>query len=299
MKTLGFIGTGGMGSGMAANLIKAGYRLVVNDLRREQGGALESQGAQFKDSPKAVAESSELVLSMLPNNDAVRAVGLGKGGLAEATTGAKVWIDFSSIDKETIVGVSGELNKKGWTVVDASAGGVEEVAAAGELALWLSGSKALFDEHQPIFKAMGKSILHVGELGNAKLVKNAMAMLAAVQHLSFVEICSWLRKGGLDEATFQAIIKNSQQDSVATRRITEILVSRKYKPRKSWMPKDVGFGLDMAREMEVPMPFVGLASQMFAIAQATGQDGYEATGIACNVYDLINGKYKRANGPSS
>jgi 2-hydroxy-3-oxopropionate reductase len=293
MKTLGFIGTGGMGSGMAANLIKAGYRLIVNDLRREQARGLEGQGAQFKDTPKAVAEASDLVLSMLPNNDAVRAVGLGKGGLAEATAGSKVWIDFSSIDKETIVGVSGELNKKDWTVVDASAGGVEEVAAAGELALWVSGSRALFDEHQPIFKAMGKSILHVGELGNAKLVKNAMAMLAAVQHLSLVEVCSWLRKGGLDEATFQAIIKNSQQDSVATRRIMEILVSRKYKPRKSWMPKDVGFGLDMAREMEVPMPFVGLASQMFAIAQATGQDGYEATGIACNIYDLINGKTNR------
>jgi 3-hydroxyisobutyrate dehydrogenase-like beta-hydroxyacid dehydrogenase len=59
------------------------------------------------------------------------------------------------------------------------------------------------------------------------------------------------------------------------------------------MPKDVGFGLDMAREMEVPMPFVGLAQQMFAIAQATGQDGYEATGIACNVYDVINGAKSR------
>ena len=289
MKTVGFIGTGGMGSGMAANLIKAGYRLVVNDLRRERARGLEGEGAQFKDSPKAVAESCELVLSMLPNNDAVRAVALDKGGLAEATAGTKVWIDFSSIDKATIVSVSDELSQKGWTVVDASAGGVEEVAAAGELALWLSGSKALFDEHQPIFKAMGKSILHVGELGNAKLVKNAMAMLAAVQHLSLVEICCWLRKGGLDAATFQTIIKNSQQDSVATRRIMEILVSRKFKPRKSWMPKDVGLGLDMARDMEVPMPFVGLAQQMFAIAQATGQDGYEATGIACNVYDVING----------
>src|SRR3954454_19605262 len=289
MKTVGFIGTGGMGSGMAANLIKAGYRLVVNDLNREQARGLEAQGAEFKDSPKAVAESCELVLSMLPNNDAVRAVGLGKGGLAEASTGTKVWIDFSSIDKETIVGVSGELDKKGWTVVDASAGGVEEVAAAGQLALWLSGSKALFDEHQPIFKAMGKSILHVGELGNAKLVKNCMAMLAAVQHMSIVEICRLLGKGGLDAATFQNILKNSQQDSVATRRIMEIVVSGNYKPRKSWMPKDVNYGLDMARAMEVPMPFVGLAQQMFAIAQATGQDGYEATGIAANVYDVING----------
>lgn len=290
MTTLGFIGTGGMGSGMAANLIKAGYSLVVNDLNRAQAKELESQGAEFADSPKAVAEQCELVLSMLPHNDAVKTVALGKGGLAEATSGAKVWIDFSSIDKETIVGANEELAKDGWTVVDASAGGVEEVAAAGELALWLSGSKDVFDEHQPIFEAMGKSILHVGELGNAKLVKNAMAMLAAVQHMSLVEVCNWLKKGGLDEATFQTVIKNSQQDSVATRRIMQTVVSRNYKPRKSWMPKDVGFGLDMAREMEVPMPFVGLAYQMFAIAQATGQDGFEATGIACNIYDVINGR---------
>jgi 2-hydroxy-3-oxopropionate reductase len=287
MKTLGFIGAGGMGSPMAANLIKAGYRLVVNDLNREQAKDLESQGAVFMDTPKAVAEACEIVLSMLPNNDAVKAVSLGAGGLAEATTGAKLWIDFSSIDKATIVHAGGELGKKGWTVVDAAAGGVEEVAAAAQLAIWVSGSRDLFEEHQPIFSAMGKSVLHVGELGNAKLVKNAMAMLAAVQHLSIVEIGSWLRKGGLDSATFRTILQNSQQDSVATRRIMDIVVSRKFKPRKSWMPKDVGFGLDMARDMEIPMPFVSLASQMFAIAQATGQDGYEATGLACNVYDLI------------
>jgi 3-hydroxyisobutyrate dehydrogenase-like beta-hydroxyacid dehydrogenase len=70
MKTLGFIGTGGMGSGMAANLIKAGYRLVVNDLRREHTLGLEGEGAVFKESPRAVAESCEMVLSMLPYNEA-------------------------------------------------------------------------------------------------------------------------------------------------------------------------------------------------------------------------------------
>ena len=292
MKTLGFIGTGGMGAGMAANLIKAGYRLVVTDLRREQAKGLEAQGAQFVDAPKAVAESCEIVLSMLPHNEAVRAVGLGAGGLAEAMTGAKVWIDFSSIDKDTIVGVSEQLTKKGWAILDASAGGVEEVAAAGQLALWLSGDKALFDEHLPIFKPMGKAILHVGELGNAKLVKNAMAMLAAVQHMSIIEVCWLLKKGGVDAATFQTILQNSQQASEAVRRIMDVVVSGNYKPRKSWMPKDVGFGLDMAREMEAPMPFVSLAQQMFAIGQATGHDGYEATGIACNVYDVIHGVKK-------
>jgi 2-hydroxy-3-oxopropionate reductase len=289
MKTLGFIGTGGMGNGMGANLIKAGYKLVVNDLRREQSAKLEALGAEFVDSPKAVAESCDLVMSMLPNNDAVKEVGLCKGGLIEATKGAKTWIDFSSIDKATIVGVSAELEKAGWTVVDAAAGGVEEVAAAGELALWLSGSEALVEEYRAELEPMAKSILYVGELGNAKLVKNAMAMLAAVLHMGLLEITSLLSKGGLDEDTFRTILRNSQLDSSMSRHVMDIVVSRKYKPRKSWMPKDVAFGLDMAREMEVPMPFVGLAYQMFAIAQATGLDGYEVTGIASNVYDVING----------
>jgi 3-hydroxyisobutyrate dehydrogenase-like beta-hydroxyacid dehydrogenase len=292
MARLGFIGTGGMGSGMAGNLLKAGHSLVINDLRREQGKALEERGAVFKDSPKAVAESCDVVLSMLPYNEAVRAVGLGNSGLHEAGGGAKLWIDFSSIDKKTILGVNSELAKRGWTILDGSAGGVEEAAAAGTLSLWISGPKPLFDEYQSIFRAMGNKILHVGELGNAKLVKNAMAMFAAVQHLSLVEICAWLKKGGLTEETFRTILKNSQQDSVSLDRIMEIVVSRNFKARKSWMPKDVGFGLDMGREMEVPMPFVALAYQMFCIAQATGQDGYEATGLACNVYDLITGANK-------
>jgi 3-hydroxyisobutyrate dehydrogenase-like beta-hydroxyacid dehydrogenase len=289
MTTLGFIGTGGMGSGMAANLIRAGYSLVVTDLNRDQCKGLEEQGAQYADSPKAVAESCELVLSMLPNNDAVRAVGLGAGGLAEASGGAKEWIDFSSIDKATIVDVAGELGGKGWTVIDAGAGGVEEVAAAGNLVLWISGSTEMLEKHRPVLEPMSKLILQVGELGNAKLVKTGMAMLAAVQHMTLAEIAGWFSKGGLDNETFQTILKNSAWDSSASSRVMEIMVSGEYKPRKSWMPKDVSFGLDIAREMEVPTPFVSLAYQMFAIAQATGEDGYEATGIACNVYDTLNG----------
>ncbi|OGQ22204.1 MAG: hypothetical protein A3C54_01425 [Deltaproteobacteria bacterium RIFCSPHIGHO2_02_FULL_60_17] len=292
MKTLGFIGTGGMGSGMAANLIKAGYRLLVHDLRREVTRNLESRGAEFKESPKAVAEGSELVLSMLPYNEAVQEVGLGKGGLHEATRGAKLWIDCSSIDKKTILAVDRQLKGKGWKILDASAGGVEEQAAAGALSLWVSGPKELFEPHRPVFQAMGKTILHVGELGNAKLVKNAMAMWAAIEHMGLVEVMSWLKKGGVSEETFQTVMLSSQQKSEAIERILQTLVSRKFKPRKSWMPKDVGFGLEMAREMEVPVPFSALTYQLFSVAQANGLDGYEATGIAYHVYALITGQKK-------
>lgn len=293
MKTLGFIGTGGMGSGMAANLLKAGYSLVVNDVRREVTRNLESQGAVFKESAKAVAEASEIVLSMLPYNEAVMQVGLGKGGLHEAMSGAKLWIDFSSIDKRTILEAQEPLKKKDWQLLDASAGGVEEQAAAATLTLYVSGAKELLEQHLPIFQAMGKKIVHVGEPGSAKLVKNAMAMFAAIQHMGIVEIFHWLKKGGVSEESFQNVLRNSQSHSEALERMSQTLLSRKFKPRKSWMPKDVGFGLDMARDMEVPVPFSALAYQLFSIAQANGLDGYEATGIAYHVYELISGAAKR------
>lgn len=293
MANVGFIGTGGMGAGMAANLIKAGHRLAINDLRREVARKLEEQGAEFKDSPRAVAEASDVVLSMLPYNEAVEQVGLGGGGLHEASRGAKVWIDFSSIDKKTILKVNEALAPKAWRLLDGSAGGVEEQAAAGALSLWLSGPKDLYDRYLPVVQPMAKNVMHVGELGNAKLVKNAMAMFAAIQHMGLVEIATWLKKGGVSEATFQAVLKNSQSRSDGIERMCETLVSRKFKPRKSWMPKDVGFGLDMAREMQVPMPFSALSFQMFGIAQANGLDGYEATGIAHHVYQLIAGEMKK------
>ena len=293
MKQLGFIGTGGMGSGMAANLLKAGFGLVVNDIRREVARPLEEQGAVLADSPREVAEACELVLSMLPYGAAVRDVALGDGGLHEAQGGARAWVDFSSIDKKTVVELDDNLKTHGWRLLDASVSGVEEQAAAAALSIWASGPRALYDENLPVFQAMGNKIVYMGELGNAKLVKTANAMLSGIMHMGMVEVFNWLKSGGLTEEDFQSFIRSSQNYSDALERVTRIIVSGQFKPRKSWMPKDVGFGLDVAREMEIPVPFTSLVYQMFAIAQANGVDGYEATGIACEVFSLLSGRKAR------
>ncbi len=294
MATIGFIGTGGMGSEMAANLKKAGHSLVVNDVRPEMTRRLQDMGAQTKDSARDVAESSEVVYSMLPYNEAVTEVGVGKGGLHEATGGARLWVDFSSTNKKTIVDVSRELSGKGWNMLDASVAGVEEQAAAAALSIWVSGSKPHFDDQLSAFQAMGKKIVFMGDLGNAKLVKTANAMLGAISNMCMAEIYYWLKKGGLTDDDFQSFIQSSQNYSTALDRTTKTMIGRKFKPRKSWMPKDVGFGLDEARTMEVPVPFSALAYQMFTLAQANGVDGYEATGIAFKVYSLMNGEGKTA-----
>ena len=102
------------------------------------------------------------------------------------------------------------------------------------------------------FKQWAKKIVFMGDLGNAKLVKTANAMLGAISNMCMAEIYYWLKKGGLTDDDFQSFIQSSQNYSTALDRTTKTMIGRKFKPRKSWMPKDVGFGLDEARTMEVP-----------------------------------------------
>lgn len=287
MERLGFIGTGGMGGPMAANLMKAGYKLTVLDLRREATRALEEKGATYAPTPKAVAEAVDVVLSMLPFGDAVREVGSGKGGLVEAGSGARIWIDLSSVEEQAIRDVEEGLRPKGWTVIDATVGGVEEYAVSGELFIKVAGDKATVDRIRPLLQPMGKKITYCGALGNAKLVKTGTAMHAAVQTMVTVEIFNWLKSCGVSEEVTHEALKDSQSWSVSIQRNCEAILAKKFKPRKSWMPKDIGFGLDNAEERGVPLPFTALARQVFNIARSKGMDGYEAIGIAYKVYEIL------------
>ncbi len=289
MNRLGFIGTGGMGSPMVVNLLKAGFRVTVFDNKREATRALEKNGASYASSPQAIAESSEAVLSMLPFDDSLREVALGERGLIQAVSGARIWIDLSSVAREAVTCLEKDLQVKGWTIIDASAGGVEEDAAAGVLAINVSGEKATVDLIGPVLAALGKKITYCGALGNAKLVKTGTAMQAAVQTWATVEIFNWLKSCGISEEVTYEVFKDSLVWSAEMERHCTRIVDKKFKPRKSWMPKDIGFGLANAQEKGVPLPFTALASQMFNVGRSNNVDGYEQVGIAYKVFEILGG----------
>ncbi len=299
MQSLGFIGTGGMGGPMAANLLKSGYAVTVFDVRREASRPLEEGGAVYAASPKAIAESSEVVISMLPVGEVVREVSLGKNGLIEASAGARIWIDLSSIERETILAVERGLKSRGWTVLDASVQGVEEYAAAGDLFIRVAGDSTTVGQVRPILEAMGRRITYCGALGNAKLVKTATAMHAAVQTMAIVEVFYWLKSCGISEEVARDVFRDSQAWSESLELSCQRIVDRTFKPRKSWMPKDIGFGLDNALEKGVPLPFTALARRMFDIGRSHSVDGYEAVGIACKVFEILGQEEGRATSSDS
>jgi 3-hydroxyisobutyrate dehydrogenase-like beta-hydroxyacid dehydrogenase len=107
--------------------------------------------------------------------------------------------------------------------------------------------------------------------------------------MMMAEIFHWAKQAGIAPEVFHEVMKSTQRYSESVQRICEKIVSGQFKPRKSWMPKDVGFGLAVAEEQGTPLPFTALAKQLFQVARANGVDGYEATGIAWKVYELLNG----------
>ena len=291
MTTVGFIGTGGMGGRMARNVLEAGFDLIVNDLRREVTKPLEDSGAVFMETAAETADASDVVLSMLPTGQSVVDVAVGTGGLIDAAAG-KVWIDFSSIDKQSVLAINERLEPAGWSLLDASVNGVEEEAAAGTLRTWASGPRDVFEQHQDVLDAMSMVVVYMGELGNAKLVKTANAMLAGIMHMSMMEVYTWVTAAGMSEEDFEAFIRSSRNFSPAIERVMKIMLSHRFKERTSWMAKDIGFGLDVARDLRIPVPFSALVHQMFTIAQANNVDHYEATGVAWEAYAVLAGRDK-------
>ena len=177
-----------------------------------------------------------------------------------------------------------------WT---ASISGVEEVAEAGRLAIRAAGPKDVVERCRPIFQALGHRMTYVGALGNAKLTKTATAMLSAIETMATVEVFRWVMRFGISADAFHDVLKDIQSYTA------EKIVSGQFKPRKSWMPKDIGFGLALAEEEGIPLPFTALAKQLFLVGQSRGVDGYEASGIAWKVYELLHGESQmRQNNPS-
>lgn len=289
MTTVGFIGTGGMGSRMARNVLESGFPLVVNDVDRQRCRPLEDEGATYAASAATVAESTDVVLSMLPTSEAVQEVAVGDGGLLDASSGGRIWIDFSSIDKKSVLDLDSRLGPAGWRMIDASVNGVEEEAAAGTLRTWASGDQDLIEAHHGLLDAMSQSVVYMGELGNAKLVKTANAMLSGIMHMSMMEVYTWVTVAGMSEDDFESFIRSSRNFSPALERVMKIMLSHEFKMRKSWMAKDIGFGLDVAQDMGIPVPFSALTHEMFTIARANGVDHYEATGVAWEAYALLAG----------
>lgn len=261
---VGFIGLGIMGKPMAKNLIKAGFNLIVYDIRNEPVNELVMFGAERANSPKEVAERSDIIITMLPDGPDVEKVVCGPNGLIEGLKRGSIVIDMSSISPTIARKIAKEVEKRGGEMLDAPVSGSEPSAIEGTLAIMVGGKKEIFDKCLPLFNAMGKTITYVGESGAGQVTKLCNQIIVALNIIALSEAFVLAVKAGLKpEEVFQAI-RGGLAGSVVMERKVPMIIRRNFNPgfKIKLHQKDLRNVILFAIEHNVPLPFTSLALQV-------------------------------------
>lgn len=258
MTTIGFIGLGTMGAHMAANIRKAGYRMVVHDIRREAAETLLAGGAEWAESPKDVAARSDVVFLSLPGPPEVEQVifNSNSGVLAGAHEGMALF-DLSTDSPAMVRKFHAALTEKGCQAFDAPVSGGPEGARTGRLAIWVGGDRETYDRCKPILDSFGDQAAHIGPIGSATVAKLVHNMAGYAIGLAIAEVFSMGVKAGMDPVELWKAVRQGALGRRRTfDRITDQFLVNRYDPPAFALKlahKDVSLAVGLARELGVPM----------------------------------------------
>jgi len=272
MKKIGFIGLGIMGKPMAMNLIKAGYDLIVYDVRSEPVKAVVTAGAKEGRSSSDVAAQSDVVITMLPNSPDVKEAVLGKDGVLDGAKKGLILVDMSSIAPLVAQEVAAEAEKKGVEMLDAPVSGGEPKAIEGTLSIMVGGKQDIFEQVEEILKVMGASAVLVGDIGSGNTTKLANQIIVALNIAAMSEAMVLATKAGVDPEKVYNAIRGGLAGSTVLDAKVPLALDGNFKPgfRIELHIKDLANALETAHEIGVPVP---LASGVMEIMQALKVDG--------------------------
>ena len=278
---ISFIGLGIMGKPMAKNILKAGCRLLVHDRIQGPVEELVKSGAQKVTTPKQAAENSNIIITMLPNSPDVESVALGEYGIIEAAKAGQILIDMSSIEPLVSKRIAKELKKKGVEMLDAPVSGGEPGAIKGELAIMVGGKEEIFKKCMPIFEALGKSAVLVGDIGAGGFAKLANQIIVALNIAAVSEAFVLGQKAGLNpERLFQAIRGGLAGSNVMNAKIP-MIYERNFEPgfKIKLHDKDIKNVLKTATDLQVPLPLTDLIDQIMTSLLAENKGELDHAGL--------------------
>jgi 3-hydroxyisobutyrate dehydrogenase-like beta-hydroxyacid dehydrogenase len=262
-KTVGFVGLGAMGGHMAANVLKAGFGLIVNDRRPELATSLIESGASWAETARDVAERSDVVFTCLPNLHAIEDVLIGTNGLMDGLRNGQAVFEMSTNSLELARKLHAALAEKGAILLEAPVSGGATGAKRGRLAIWAGGDLAAFEMHRDVLLAIGDRPLHVGPFGAGlitKLVHNctSQAVQAAIAEVFVMGV----KAGAEPLALWEAV----RQGALGRRRTFDQLIDQflpgTYDDAHAALriiQKDMTLALDLANELDLQMPISMLA----------------------------------------
>jgi len=262
---VGFIGLGTMGAGMANNLQKGGFKITVTDLRREAAEKHIANGAVWVDSPKAVAEASDVLFTSLPVPADVEKVALGENGIIHGLAKGGVYLDLSTNSVKVVRAINEKFAEKGAFMLDAPVSGGPKGANSGRLAIWCGGDEAAFNKAKPVMDAFADQVAYIGSIGAGTIAKMVHNATSAVTNLLFAELFSMGVKSGVDPLSIWEAVR---QGAGGRRRTFDGLADHflpgDYDPPDfafRLIHKDVSLAAELGRDVGAPMRFVALALQ--------------------------------------
>lgn len=276
---IGFIGLGVMGRPMAENLIDAGHALVLNRIKPLSQHLLD-KGGKAADTPRAVAQSADIVILMLPDTPDVEAVLFGKDGVAEGLSKGKLVIDMSSISPVATKDFAARIEALGCDYLDAPVSGGEVGARSASLTIMIGGRQAAFDRARPLFEAMGKNITLVGGVGDGQTAKVANQIIVGLTIEAVSEALLFAKRAGADPAK----VRSALMGGFAASRVLEVhgerMVRETFDPgfRMRLHRKDMTLAVDAARALDLALPNTAMVQQLMnaAIAGGDGDQDHSA-----------------------
>ncbi len=262
---VGFIGLGMMGAGMASNIQKGGFQLVVHDLTRQAASKHLNDGAIWADSPKAVAEQCEIVFTSLPTPADVRHVGTGENGLIEGFQKGSVWLDLSTNAVDVVRDLNAIFAEKGVDFLDAPVSGGPSGANSGKLAVWIGGDKAAYDKYKAVLDAFSDQNRYIGPIGAGTIAKLVHNSASAAVNVVLSEVFTMGVKAGVEPLQlFEAIRQGAAGRVRLFDRLQKQFLTGVYDPPDfalRLLHKDVSLACQLGREVSVPMRLTNLAHQ--------------------------------------
>ena len=271
---VGFIGLGTMGGSMAYNTIRGGHELVVHDIRRESATRHLEAGATWADSPREVAEASDIVFTSLPGPTEVEAVFLGEDGILQGMSAGKVYFDLSTSTPNLIRRIHDIASGQGVDVLDAPVSGGPRGAESRNLAIWVGGDKDVFDRCRPALDAIGDKAYYVGPIGCGAVAKLVHNCAGYVIQTALAEVFTMGVKAGVEPlALWQAVRRGAQGRRGTFEGLAEHLLPGNFDPPDFALRlarKDVDLAVSVGREYDVPMRLANLALQEMTEAMNRG-----------------------------
>ncbi len=274
MANLGFVGLGVMGGRVAKRLLDAGYLVTGYNRTRSKAAWLADAGMALVDTPRAVAEASQITFTMVSDTSALQSVVEGPDGVLAGLAAGAVYVDMSTVSPAATRALAARVAERGAAMLDAPVSGSVTTLERGQLSIMVGGDAAVLERVRPVLDAIGPKVIHVGGNGQAMLMKTAINLNLAVQLTAFSEGLLIAEKGGIPrEVAVESMLASVISSPSLAYRAPFVFQL----PEEAWfdvrmMQKDLQLALETGREAGVPMPTTATVNQLLSACRGLGME---------------------------